>query len=187
MTRTQRIVAVLYCLLVAYCGVWVPWHWSVTGRMEDIKEGYALIWDGPPAGRGVPDVAAVAACVLAATGICTAAFLLARKWKALLLVVILAGTGILLYGYWTNRVAEHRSLLKDQQQSEVDVGFSLQQKIHDCAVAKLATSKCDPPQGKFQVCDRYALSDNSIAQEEDAAISAAEKECATESTGVNTG
>src|ERR1019366_1384044 len=32
------------------------------------------------------------------------------------------------------------------------------QKIHECAVAKVATAKCDPPKGKYQVCDRYALS-----------------------------
>ena len=161
MTRPQRTVAVVYCLLVVYCGVWVPWHWSVTGRIENIAEGYALIWSGPPEGRGTPDIAAVAARVLAATGLCAAAFLLADKWKALLFVAVLAGVGILLYGYWTNRVAEQRS-----------------QKIHDCAVARAAFStkvKCTPAGSTFEVCDPAAT-----PNEEDAALKAGQEECTTE-------
>jgi hypothetical protein len=59
------------------------------------------------------------------------------------------------------------------------------QKIHECAVAKVATAisagaKCNPPVGEYQVCDRYALPDNPTAQEKGAAVADAEKECATE-------
>jgi hypothetical protein len=159
MTRPQRTVVIVYCLLVAYCGVWVPWHYDI-GDLKGIKEGYALVWNGPPDGRGAPDMATVAARVLTATGLSAAAFLLADKWKALLLVVILAAVGILLYGYWTNRVAEHRI-----------------QKIHDCAVAKAAVAtkmKCAPAGNAFEVCDP------ATPNEEDAALRAGEEECIAE-------
>lgn len=159
MTRPQRIVAALYCLLVVYCGVWVPWHYDY-GPMKGIKEGYALVWNGPPVGQGVPDLAAIASRVLAVTGLCGAAFLLAGKWKGLLFVAVLAGAGILLYGYWTDRVAERRT-----------------QKIHDCAVAKAAvatTTKCTPAGGTFEICSP------ATQEEEEAAIRAGEKECTAE-------
>jgi hypothetical protein len=151
MTRPQRTVAVVYCLLVVCCGVWVPWHYDI-GDIKSIKEGYALVWNGPPEGHGTPDMAAVAARVLAATGLCAAAFLLADKWKVLLFVAVIAGVGILLYGYWTNMVAEHRT-----------------QKIHDCAVAKAAVAtkmKCTPAGSTFEVCDP------ATQNEEDAALRA---------------
>ncbi|MGA6988630.1 MAG: hypothetical protein WBZ01_21440 [Terriglobales bacterium] len=81
MTRAQRVVAVIYCLLIVYCGAWVPWHYDME-HVKGIKEGYALVWNGPPEGVGVPDMAAVASRVLAATGLCGAAFLLAGKWRS---------------------------------------------------------------------------------------------------------
>jgi hypothetical protein len=80
MTRKQRIIAVIYCLLVVYCAVWVPWHYDI-GQIKDIKEGYALVWNGPPEGHGVPDLAALAARLVAATGLSAAAFLIVGKWK----------------------------------------------------------------------------------------------------------
>lgn len=55
-----------------------------------------------------------------------------RKWafRTMLSAAILVGlgfAGIPLYGYWTERVAEHRN-----------------QKIHDCAIAKVAKAHCVP-------------------------------------------
>jgi hypothetical protein len=55
MTRAQRIVAVLYCLAVVCCCVWVPWHATaveteeiVTGlteeRVENARLGYDWVW-----------------------------------------------------------------------------------------------------------------------------------------------
>jgi hypothetical protein len=100
---------------------------------------------------------------MAATALSGAAFLLARKWKALLLVAILAGAGILLYSYWTDRVAERRT-----------------QKIHDCAVAKVATSNCTTPnEFGFMMCEDYGYSP-AEGQTADAAIATAEKECTAE-------
>jgi len=164
-TRAQRIVAVLYCVLIVYCGVWLPWHWSVAGEMEDVKEGYALVWNGPPEGYGVPDMAAVAARVLAATGLCAAAFLLAGRWKVLLLVPAVAGAGILLYGYWTDRVAARQEREKQRET----------QRIHDCAVAR-AAARCTPYRN-WELCNRDNPDDLKTPEE---AISAAETECTAE-------
>jgi hypothetical protein len=157
MTRPQRVVAVVYCLLVVYCCVWVPWVANF-GSVKDVHQGYGWVWS-TPSGEGVPSLAAIATRILAATALSGAAFLLAWKWKALLFVAILAGAGILLYSYWTDRVAERRT-----------------QKIRDCAIAKVATTaRCTPPdKNGFEVCN------NPTAQEEEAAIAAAEKDCTAE-------
>jgi len=80
-TRAQRIVLICYCLLVVYCAVWVPWHYDM-GQIKAIKEGHALVWNGPPGGYGVPDMAAVGSRVLAATGLAGAVFLLAGRWRS---------------------------------------------------------------------------------------------------------
>lgn len=167
MTRTQQIVAVLYCLLVAYCCAWVPWVANNT-VVRDYHQGYGWVWN-PPTEIGVPSLTVIATRILAATALGAAAFLLARKWKALLLVAALAGAGILLYGYWTDKIAKRQE--RDTQREA--------QKIHDCAVAKVATVKCTP-YGEFNVCDSYLHSDNPTAQEEDAAIATAEKDCTSE-------
>jgi hypothetical protein len=175
MNAAQRVVAVLYCLLVVYCCVWVPWVANFRG-FNDIHQGYGWVWS-PPSKEGVPSLAAIATRLLAVTALSGAAFLLAGKWKVLLLVGLLAGGGILLYRYRVDKSAEHQA-----------------QNIHDCAVAKVATAKCTPSvpsgytpkQGEidlsagFVVCDSYVLHDNPTAQEEDTAITAAEKECTAE-------
>jgi hypothetical protein len=79
MTRAQRIVAVVYCLLVVYCGAWVPWHYDMA-EIKGIKEGYAPVWSGPPGGLGSPDIAAIISRIIAASGLGGAAFLIAGKW-----------------------------------------------------------------------------------------------------------
>src|SRR6267143_7088423 len=95
MARAQRIVAVLYCLLVVYCAIWVPWV-ANTVNIKDIQQGYGWVWS-PPSGVGVPSLAAIATRIVAATALSGVAFLLAREWKVLLFVGFLAGAGILLY------------------------------------------------------------------------------------------
>lgn len=49
MNRTQRVVLVVYCLLLAYCCVWIPWHVKHPGRYGDefIRLGYGWLWAGP--------------------------------------------------------------------------------------------------------------------------------------------
>jgi hypothetical protein len=46
MNRLQRIPLVLYCLLVVYCCVWVPWH-IVPPADPAIRTGYGWLWAGP--------------------------------------------------------------------------------------------------------------------------------------------
>ena len=95
-----------------------------------------------------------------------------KKWafhtllSALILLVLGVGS-VLLYVFWTNKSAEHRT-----------------QKIHECAVAKVANPKCEEVprsgakifQGQF-MCPLYAISDNASTQQEDAAMVLAEQEC----------
>lgn len=51
MSRTHRIIAALYCLLVAYCLTWVPWsiEHKPTPRLSSSTErvGYGWLWSGP--------------------------------------------------------------------------------------------------------------------------------------------
>lgn len=123
-----------------------------------------------------------------------------RKWafRTMLSALVLAGlgvAGVLLYGYWTDSIAEHRT-----------------QKIHDCAIAKVVEAQCVPgqrppdldalaakyggkpvrPGGAARdqdpyaaiaiplTCPPYMLFDNPTAEQENAAIAAAEEECAAE-------
>jgi len=57
MTRAQRIVLILYCLLLAYCCVWIPW--KGTNDLGRQRMGYGWVWAGPqyprpPAPLAVP-------------------------------------------------------------------------------------------------------------------------------------
>lgn len=48
MNRMQRIAVILYCFLLAYCCLWVPWHVrlrSPSGAYERV--GYGWVWAGP--------------------------------------------------------------------------------------------------------------------------------------------
>jgi hypothetical protein len=120
-----------------------------------------------------------------------------RKWafRAMMTAAILLGLGIagvLLYSYETDRVAEHRL-----------------QKIHTCAIAKVATAKCTagtpqsselkkgavittkgdtpwtdytehPNEVIWDVCPPYWVPDTPTSEQENAAIAAAEEECSGE-------
>src|SRR5579864_4681012 len=50
MSRSQRIVVIVYCLLVMYCVLWVPWHIVSSPAIEgthQIRTGYGWLWVGP--------------------------------------------------------------------------------------------------------------------------------------------
>jgi hypothetical protein len=81
MTRAQRIIAVLYSLMVVYCCVWVPWH-GFRSEIGEVQYGYIWLWSGPSHGLGGPDVTAIALRLIAATAVAGAAFLLAGKWRS---------------------------------------------------------------------------------------------------------
>jgi hypothetical protein len=114
-----------------------------------------------------------------------------RKWAfrtmlSLLILALLGGSGIVLYAYWTGKSAERRT-----------------QKLHECAVAKIATARCEPqpsskakpehgPWEKYQnkadiskevvwdICPPYELPDNPTLEQENAALVAAEQACKVE-------
>jgi hypothetical protein len=47
MSRSQRIVAVLYCLLVVYCCTWVPWVFMMPhaeAQASKMQQGYDWVW-----------------------------------------------------------------------------------------------------------------------------------------------
>lgn len=104
MNRAQRIVLVAYCLMLAYCCLWIPWHVQRNSRFSNtyIRSGYGWLWTGPeaychppgehsaslcnivdPPGRvqydltATPDLELLGLRLVAATAIASAAFILA--------------------------------------------------------------------------------------------------------------
>jgi hypothetical protein len=101
MNRSQRIVAVLYCLLLAYCCTWIPWRVtyvsesqsSVGSETSNPYQGekivrsrsvYSAVWDAPSDGiRWIPAPAIdlIILRILAVTAISGAAFFLVSIQK----------------------------------------------------------------------------------------------------------
>src|ERR1035438_5875726 len=83
MNRAQRVVLILYCLMLAYCCLWIPW--SVTYGFEERKTSkvvYSFLWAAPNLGRywgtaAIPDMRLVALRILAITALAGAAIILA--------------------------------------------------------------------------------------------------------------
>ena len=103
MNRSQRIVAVLYCFLVAYCCAWIPWHVtfvvesqsSVGSETVNPYQGekitrsrtvYSFIWNAPSDERNLrwiptPAIDLILLRIVAVTAVCGAAFFLVGLWK----------------------------------------------------------------------------------------------------------
>lgn len=49
MNQARRIVLILYCLLLAYCFVWIPWSITSSDRYGTSHQrlGYGWVWAGP--------------------------------------------------------------------------------------------------------------------------------------------
>lgn len=78
MNRMLRVVLVLYCLLFAYCCLWVPWH--LVQAQDRVRAGYGWLWRGPvnppvDAILTTPDLAIIALRIPALTAITAAVFL----------------------------------------------------------------------------------------------------------------
>lgn len=96
MKRSQRIVLVFYCLLIAYCCVWIPWHVPNRAATTYERAGYGWLWAGPsPKGdifdqiaadpnmqRAVPDLELMGFRLLAVSAVSGAAFLFAGILKS---------------------------------------------------------------------------------------------------------
>jgi hypothetical protein len=82
MNKAQRFVLILYCLLLAYCCAWIPWH---SGN-DYIRLGYGWLWSGPSnlgertSALATPDLAVIFLRILTATSISAAAFLIVGTW-----------------------------------------------------------------------------------------------------------
>ena len=80
MNLPQRIVLVLYCLLLVYCCLWIPFHVQTyrqgVGSTGYYRMGYAWLWIGPDR-YATPDLSLIVLRLVAATALSSAAFLLA--------------------------------------------------------------------------------------------------------------
>jgi hypothetical protein len=90
MNKAQRIILIVYCLLLVYCCLWIPWHIqqgiSVLAKYHpgaSIRVGYGWVWagphhPGPDAAYAEPDVPLILLRLLATTAGAGAAMLLAQ-------------------------------------------------------------------------------------------------------------
>jgi hypothetical protein len=78
MSKAQRFVVMIYCLLLAYGCLWVPWH--VYDGTNYLRTGYGWLWVGPSApgvaSYSTPDLVIMGFRFMAATAISAAIFLL---------------------------------------------------------------------------------------------------------------
>ena len=81
MNRVQRIIVVIYCLLLAYCCVWIPWRETITigGQRKFDDVVYSLVWDAPNTYQlghaAVPDMHLIVLRIVALTAITGALFM----------------------------------------------------------------------------------------------------------------
>ena len=92
MNKAQRITIVVYCLLLAYCCLWIPWRVQIHVPSDSYRPtgyyrvGYGWSWDGPkdPAANpyrssnATPDLPLIELRFIAVTAITAAALLVAR-------------------------------------------------------------------------------------------------------------
>lgn len=90
MNRAQRIVLILYFLLLTYCCVWIPWRLEIHSPSESYRPagyyrtGYGWSWVGPsnPQSRrydfsyAAPDMPLIQLRIVAVTSISAGGFLL---------------------------------------------------------------------------------------------------------------
>jgi hypothetical protein len=83
MSHTARGFLLIYCLLLAGCVLWVPWHVQLRGteysRYAGFENmGYGWLWRGPAVPPGwyvlyaAPDVTRISLRVFAVTSVCAA-------------------------------------------------------------------------------------------------------------------
>jgi hypothetical protein len=91
MNRAQRVVLILYCLLLVYCCIWIPWRIQIqvhvpsdsyrAGPAGYYRAGYGWSWAGPretryDAAYAAPDILLLQLRLSAVTSVALAAFLL---------------------------------------------------------------------------------------------------------------
>ena len=91
MNRAQRIVLILYFLLLTYCCVWIPWRFQIhspsdnSGPAGYYRTGYGWSWIGPNnnsqsrrygSSYAAPDMPLIQLRIVAVTSIAAGGFLL---------------------------------------------------------------------------------------------------------------
>jgi len=85
MNQKQRTFLIIYCLLVVYCCVWVPWHvvrTPATNGLHQWRTGYGWLWSGPFGQGGLyssPDLSIIALRLLAVTALTGAGWAATRS------------------------------------------------------------------------------------------------------------
>jgi hypothetical protein len=78
MNKPQRVILAIYCLLLAYCCVWIPWRVTVTaGKRQLTDVVYSLVWVVPDL-SAVPDLKLIFLRIVALTAISAAAVITAE-------------------------------------------------------------------------------------------------------------
>jgi hypothetical protein len=86
--RSLRIILIVYCLLLVYCCVWIPWHLVDAESHRVLRAGYGWLWTGPSnsvfssidaLALMTPDFAIIALRIVVATAICGAAYIATRS------------------------------------------------------------------------------------------------------------
>jgi hypothetical protein len=86
MNTAQRIILIVYCVLLLYCCLWIPWHIHVYAsdyrHFPDQRVGYGWLWAGPISGwnarYATPDIPLILLRILAVTAIAGIALLITQ-------------------------------------------------------------------------------------------------------------
>ncbi len=82
MNRAQRVILAIYCILLAYCCIWIPWRVTFgSGQMTEVI--YSLVWAAPKVGyergfKAVPEMNLILLRIVGLTVISAVVFELAN-------------------------------------------------------------------------------------------------------------
>lgn len=88
MNPMQRIVLAIYCFLLAYCCIWIPWRVTFTGSGVGHSVLYSFVWAVPDGGYApgytvaVPEMHLIFLRVLALTAVAGGAFIITSAFKS---------------------------------------------------------------------------------------------------------
>jgi len=90
LSTAQRVILILYCAVLVYCCLWIPWQSPLLtqGVQGVLRQGYGWLWIGPAnphsaypsefaARLAVPDVSVIILRLASVSALAAAAFLIA--------------------------------------------------------------------------------------------------------------
>jgi hypothetical protein len=86
MSKPQRIVLVIYCFLLAYCCVWIPWHVTLGYARTNVDVIYSFVWAAPNFGfvraySARPAMQLIFLRIVAITAVAGAVFVIVGTFK----------------------------------------------------------------------------------------------------------